>query len=368
MKKYYLVPNAIVRKESFGVIVLLRNGMRFSFAQKYFDLIKACTGKTLEEIKSLSGLSKEEISDFLEIAVEKNIIQNECPSTIGKIVEFDTYIENSLIYPRFVALEITEKCNLKCKHCYSSAKTKDYNFLPKETVFTLIDDLSRGGTEFIAIGGGEPTLYPYICEVIAYALSKNVEIELVSNGITLTDEMLEKLKKSGLRYLQISLDGESGETYQKVRGMNCFATVVDNLKKATEFFNVSVSAVLCQHTYAHMFEIAKIAEQAGADSFRVLRLMSIGRGAKNISELQITNEMFGDFLRILPEKQKEFKIKIRIDENMLSNFSKKKIPWLKERIREVRIAASLALAKENPLDGVNYAKQFSKISDLCFIR
>ena len=35
MKKYYLVQNAIVRKESFGVIVLLRNGARFSFAQKY---------------------------------------------------------------------------------------------------------------------------------------------------------------------------------------------------------------------------------------------------------------------------------------------------------------------------------------------
>ena len=330
MKKYYLVQNAIVRKESFGVIVLLRNGARFSFAQKYFDIIKSCTGQSLEYIKSNTKLEENEILDFLKLALEKHIIQDKPPKSIGKIIETDVFVENSLISPRFVALEITQKCNLKCKHCYTSSKATNYKFLSKKAVFSLIDDLSTFGTEFIAIGGGEPILYPYIYEVIDYATSKNIEIELVSNGTLLTEETLKKLKDAGLKYLQISLDGESKETYRKIRGVDCFSQVVDNINKATALFNVSVSAVLCKPNYEHIYEIAKIAENANADSFRVLRLMSVGRGEENNDELQITNEMFGKFLNSLPEKQKEFKIKIRIDENMLSNFSRKKIPWLKD--------------------------------------
>ena len=330
MKKYYLVQNAIVRKESFGVIVLLRNGSRFSFSQKYFDIIKSCTGKTIADIKSSTTLTEKEIQDFLKVAYEKNIIQEKRPQSVGRVIEATSFIKNSLISPRFVALEVTEKCNLKCKHCYTSAKATQCKFLPKETVFKLIDELSLYGTEFIAIGGGEPLLYPYIYEVIEYAISKNIEIELVSNGTLLTDQILNKLKNSGLKYLQVSLDGESNETYKKIRGRDCFDLVVKNIKRATKLFNVSISAVLCKPNYDHIFEIAKIAEDAKADSFRVLRLMSVGRGEENSSELQITNEMFERFLKKLPKRQKEYKIKIRMDENMLSNFSRKKIPWLDE--------------------------------------
>lgn len=328
--KLYIKDNVIIRKENFGAIILLRNGKRYNVSLDNYKILKKCIGKNVEEIASELNNTPEKISNFINIAINKEIITNKEYGHCGKIIEVDYNIENSLIFPRFVSLEITEQCNLKCKHCYTSAGNGKPNFLELNVIYELINELSRYGCEFLALGGGEPLLYNDIEKVIKYAISKGVEVELVSNGILFNDEMIEKLYNAGLKYVQISLDGESPDTYSKIRGADYFEKVVSNIRKVNEKFNTSISTVLCRYNYNHIFEIIKIADDIKVDSYRIMKFIETGRGNDNKNTLQILPLEFKQFIDELKNKRHEYGIPVRIDENMMDNYTRKKIPWLKD--------------------------------------
>ena len=332
MKKevFYIKDNAIIRKENFGAIILLRNGKRYNVSLDNFEILKRCTGKSIEEIARELNLNEERVSNFIKSALSKKIIVNKDTNQYGKVIEVDYKIENSLIFPRFVSLEITEQCNLNCKHCYTSSGGGKPNFLDINTIYKLIDELSNYGCEFLAIGGGEPLLYKSIEKVIEYSISKGVEIELVSNGILFTDEVIDRLYKAGLKFIQISLDGDSPNTYLKIRGADYFERVISNIRKVKEKFNTSISTVLCKYNYDKIFNIIKIADNLNVDSYRIMKFIEDGRGEENKEILQITPKEFENFVNELRNRRKQFKIPVRIDENMMDNYSIKKIPWLKD--------------------------------------
>lgn len=328
--RFYIKENVIIRKENFGAIILLKNGKRYNVSLENYEILKKCVGNNIEEIAQKLNIDIDRVSNFIKSALDKGIITNNDTKKYGKIIEVDYTIENSLIFPRFVSLEITEKCNLKCKHCYTAAGNGKPNSLELDTIYKIIDELSCYGCEFLAIGGGEPLLFNGIDKVIKYAISKGVEIELVSNGILFTHEMIERLYNAGLKYVQISLDGDSPDTYLKIRGDNYFEIVVNNIKNVKEKFNTSISTVLCRYNYDKIFDIIKIANALQVDSYRIMKFIETGRGDDNKDILQINPEEFKKFIDDLKEKRNEFNIPIRIDENMMDNFSRKKIPWLKD--------------------------------------
>lgn len=327
---FYIKDNAVIRKEYFGAIILLRNGRRYNVSLDNFEILKRCTGKSIQEIANELNIDEKRVDNFIKSALDKEIIVNKDIKKYGKIIEVDYKIENSLIFPRFVSLEITEQCNLKCKHCYTAAGGGKPNFLESNIIYGLIDELSDYGCEFLAIGGGEPLLYKDIDKIIEYSISKGVEIELVSNGILFTDEVIEKLYKVGLKFIQISLDGDSPSTYSQIRGEDYFEKVVSNIKKVKEKFNTSISTVLCKYNYNKIFDIIKIADNLNVDSYRIMKFIEDGRGEENKEVLQISPEEFEKFVNELKGKRKQFKIPVRIDENMMDNYKIKKIPWLKE--------------------------------------
>lgn len=318
----------IIRKENFGAIVLLRNGKRYTVSIENFQILKKCVGKNIEEIANELCIDKEKVNNFITAALDKDIITDKKVSHYGKIVEVEYTINNSLIFPRFVSLEITTQCNLKCKHCYTASGSKNFSSVDTNLVIKLIDELSYYGCEFLAIGGGEPLLYRNINRVIQYATSKGVEVELVSNGILFTDEIIDELYNSGLKYVQISLDGDSSETYSKIRGADHFVDVINNIKKVNCKFNTTVSTVLCRYNYDKIFDIIKIADSLNVASYRILKFIETGRGKYNVDKLRISPEEFEMFINNLKNLRNKFHIPIRIDENMMENFSRKKIPWL----------------------------------------
>ncbi|NPV28125.1 MAG: radical SAM protein [Firmicutes bacterium] len=71
--------------------------------------------------------------------------------------------------PLVVTVELTNQCNLRCRHCYASAGEKLYNELSLAEVKELLGELSRLGTMEVEFSGGEPLLRPDLFEIIAYA-------------------------------------------------------------------------------------------------------------------------------------------------------------------------------------------------------
>ena len=85
--------------------------------------------------------------------------------------------------PFMVSYSITTKCNLKCKHCYSSSLEQAApDELSTEEAFHLVDDLSRWGIGLLIIDGGEPLCRGDLLDIVRYASSRGIRTTVGSNG------------------------------------------------------------------------------------------------------------------------------------------------------------------------------------------
>ncbi len=119
-----------------------------------------------------------------------------------------------------VVWNMTRRCNLKCVHCYAQSEDKDYdNELTHEQSLKMIDDLAEFGVPVLLFSGGEPLIHPRLVEYAEYAVKKGMRAVISTNGTLITREKAETLKKIGLSYVGISIDGLE-ETHNKFRGVN----------------------------------------------------------------------------------------------------------------------------------------------------
>ncbi len=207
--------------------------------------------KAMENGKSDKEIVEDYVHRFPDIPTVRNDISNYCKSInnlVGKICEnkgsinhaevnmkvenitFEIqkyYIENNK--PFKVFMELTYNCNLKCPHCYVQEDiTRGAKFIDKEKVFRLIDEFEEAGIVELNITGGEASLHPDFVEIIRYATSKNLLVNLLTNGQNIYKKhLVDELLDCPLKELRISLYGN--EEYH-----DNFVGVAGAFKRSTE--------------------------------------------------------------------------------------------------------------------------------------
>lgn len=118
-----------------------------------------------------------------------------------------------------VVWNCTQKCNLKCVHCYAQSEDRDYaGEMSTEEAKTMIDDLAAWGAPVLLFSGGEPTLRKDLLELMRYAKGKRMRVVISTNGTQITPEKAAQYAEVGLSYVGVSLDG-GRETHDKFRGI-----------------------------------------------------------------------------------------------------------------------------------------------------
>jgi len=107
-----------------------------------------------------------------------------------------------------VAIEITRRCNLRCKHCFVPV---DNNKISLAKIEEVIDQLAKIGVRKIILTGGEPLLRNDLEEIIQLIVAKDILADLNSNFYNLTKERAKELFNAGLEEASVSLYG--GEVY-----------------------------------------------------------------------------------------------------------------------------------------------------------
>jgi 12,18-didecarboxysiroheme deacetylase len=117
-----------------------------------------------------------------------------------------------------VVWNVTRACNLKCVHCYARAvdRTQEKE-LSHEQGLSLIDDLAAFGAPVVLFSGGEPLMRPDLVELANYAVSKGMRAVISTNGTLISKDKARELKKVGLSYVGVSLDGME-EVNDRFRG------------------------------------------------------------------------------------------------------------------------------------------------------
>jgi Fe-coproporphyrin III synthase len=134
-----------------------------------------------------------------------------------------------------VVWNVTRRCNLKCVHCYAHAKDISFeNELTTHEGKKLLDDLSDFKVPVVLFSGGEPLVRKDLPELAEYAVQKGMRAVISTNGTLITSNMARVLKKIGLSYVGISLDGmeQINDRFRGVKG--AFKSAVNGIRNCQE--------------------------------------------------------------------------------------------------------------------------------------
>jgi MoaA/NifB/PqqE/SkfB family radical SAM enzyme len=174
-------------------------------------------------------------------------------------------------------VEPTNRCNLDCRTCMRHGWEEDMGFME----FGLFEEIMTGLRSFperpdIFLGGfGEPLGHPRIADMVALAKTCGAEVELISNGILLNEEMAERLSAAGLDRLWVSIDGASPQSYADVRLGDHLPLILANLERLREKRGLNpvkkpelgISFVAMKRNIADLPAVLDLAQRLGANNF-----------------------------------------------------------------------------------------------------
>ena len=134
--------------------------------------------------------------------------------------------------PRSVDLEITSRCNLRCRYCYFFDNPEvTYQELPKEEWLKFIDELGYCSVMDVCLAGGEPFIHEDLHELITAIVKNRMRFSILSNGTLITDDIAEFISKTErCDSVQVSIDGSCAEIHETGRGKGSFEKAVQGIK------------------------------------------------------------------------------------------------------------------------------------------
>lgn len=206
--------------------------------------------------------------------------------------------------PFLVALNLTQRCNLQCAHCYLDAgvrKDGDQDELSTAEVKAVIDNIAALSDEtMIVLTGGEPMMRRDLPELAAHANDRGLMVVVGSNGTLLDDKRAKTLKEAGVQGIGISIDSLDPAYHDEFRGQpGSWAKAmegIDACRRNELRFQIHFSVT---NDNAHeLDDMIAFARQSGAFVFNVFFLVCTGRGEKvtNIS-MQTYEKVLGQVTR-----------------------------------------------------------------------
>ncbi|MBQ4133333.1 MAG: radical SAM protein [Desulfovibrionaceae bacterium] len=182
-----------------------------------------------------------------------------------------------------IVWNITRRCNLDCLHCYAGACREVQAHSPEEVSFeqarAIIDDLAGFGAPVLLFSGGEPLLREDLPELAAYASAQGLRTVLSSNGTMLNAAKAKALKRAGVSYVGISLDGLASVHNRMRRSDMAFELALSGLAAAREAgLKTGLRVTLTQENIPQISDIFKLVIEQGIDRICFYHLVGAGRG------------------------------------------------------------------------------------------
>ena len=183
----------------------------------------------------------------------------------------------------FLAIwEITQSCDLACKHCRAAAQPIAHpDELTNAEGKALIDQIAQMHVPIFVFTGGDPLKRKDVFELIRYAADKGVQVAVTPSATPLlTREAMFKLKEAGLVRLGISLDGSTPEIHDTFRGLpGAWARTIQAIEWANEAgIPVQVHTTISRHNAKDLDNLCALFEKMAIVMWNVFFLVPVGRG------------------------------------------------------------------------------------------
>lgn len=167
-------------------------------------------------------------------------------------------------------LLITSKCNFKCPYCRGTDKSADISF---DDAKRIIDIWVDGGLKNIRFSGGEPTIVPWLVDIVKYARDKNIKRIAISTNGSASKELYDVFIDAGVNDFSISLDACCASIGDMMAGNinGAWNKVVSNITYIATKSYVTVGVVLTEDNIQDAVKIIEFASnKLDVDDIRII--------------------------------------------------------------------------------------------------
>ena len=201
--------------------------------------------------------------------------------------------KEEILAPIHIRIKPTNACGHNCWYCAYKADNlqlgKDMNkrdFIPKEKMAEIIDDIVEMGVKAVTFsGGGDPFYYPYLLDAVKKLSQTPIKFASLTNGARLQGEIAEIFAHRGT-WVRISIDGWDDESYSFYRGVpkGEFTKVIKNMRSFKRLGGkcyLGVSLVVDKHNAEHIYTFIKKLKDTGVNSVKVSPCIVSNDGVEN---------------------------------------------------------------------------------------
>jgi MoaA/NifB/PqqE/SkfB family radical SAM enzyme len=220
-----------------------------------------------------------------------------------------------LAAPLYVAWQITNECNLACLHCIEeSGPGKAFaDELEAAQVFAVLDQLMDHEVPYLSFSGGEPMLHPHFFKMVEHVCARGAQLKIETNGHYLSVENCARMKALGVKAVQVSLDGASAATFNRMRVRGNFDTTVEGLRNLRAAgVPVEINFSPARFNVHEIDAIVDLAYELGAYSFYTGRTMYTGNAVKAWRHLEVPDAQYDAFFDVLRTKTEEYRGRMRV--------------------------------------------------------
>jgi len=208
------------------------------------------------------------------------------------VAEVNQWLRGEDIYPVYLEISPCGTCNHRCIFCAFDYLDYRAQFIDKQALMKVIDELARAGTKSIMYAGeGEPFLHKDLPQLIAHTKRAGIDVAVTTNAVLLNKKIAERCLDY-LTWLRVSLNAGTKDTYTKIhRGQaEDFELVLKNLAQAVSIksknhYSCTLGAqlILLPENFEEVSLLARLLRDIGLDYLTIKPFIKHPQSANSIN-------------------------------------------------------------------------------------
>lgn len=261
MNKLFLNDSCVVVNNRFEKKIFVydrQQKINYDINQSMFELLNDIRNN----IHTQSFYSNKYSADIIENLIELNVLTNSPSKVDNNIKNLKEFNCARLFF------ELTNKCNLKCAHCYgnfSQLGEKELNYLD---VISLLEKSKKYGTYQVDFTGGEPLMYKDLEKLLKYCYLNGFLVRIFTNLTLFNDNFLRMFKEYGIKEIVTSVDSCHAECHNQFRGVpKSFEKTILAIKTLkNNNIPITINSMVGQHNKNHIEEMINFIDSLNVKS------------------------------------------------------------------------------------------------------
>ena len=248
-----LAPHCSLKRLEEPYLYDIENDELYELSPDAFNFLAKCSQGHLPPVRK-------DDEEFIQYCLSENLIT----LSEGPVRKSEAPQPSPIPSLRYLELQITDRCNLRCRHCYIGDGC--HQDLSIKKTFKILDEFEEIQGLRLLLSGGEPLLHPDFWEINEALRDHPYRSVLLSNGTLITKEAAKRLR---VHEVQISLDGMK-EGHESIRGKGTFERTlqgIDHLQEA--HIRVSVATMIHRGNLTEFDALATLIQSMGIEEWNI---------------------------------------------------------------------------------------------------